>query len=128
MTQAQLNNTGPAQFGLLLPHETGLPKEVARHLHSSTPPSALLLRRLHPTPVPAGSPGLPSCSESLGVWHELRGKFVDVLQPSETSLPSCPHQPVFRKFDLDKSGTMSSYEMRMALEADRKSTRLNSSH
>lgn len=26
-------------------------------------------------------------------------------------------QAVFRKFDLDKSGSMSAYEMRMALEA-----------
>lgn len=28
-----------------------------------------------------------------------------------------PLQSVFRKFDLDKSGSMSAYEMRMALEA-----------
>uniref|UniRef100_A0A8C7RD35 Calpain-1 catalytic subunit n=1 Tax=Oncorhynchus mykiss TaxID=8022 RepID=A0A8C7RD35_ONCMY len=33
------------------------------------------------------------------------------------SLSPTLHQTVFRQFDLDKSGTMSSYEMRMALEA-----------
>uniref|UniRef100_A0A673XTJ1 Calpain-1 catalytic subunit n=1 Tax=Salmo trutta TaxID=8032 RepID=A0A673XTJ1_SALTR len=38
--------------------------------------------------------------------------FVNNLSPSPP-----PRQTVFRKFDLDKSGTMSSYEMRMALES-----------
>ena len=33
------------------------------------------------TPVPTGPLELPSHSESLGVWHELRGKLAGVSQP-----------------------------------------------
>uniref|UniRef100_A0A8B9GYF8 Calpain-1 catalytic subunit n=1 Tax=Astyanax mexicanus TaxID=7994 RepID=A0A8B9GYF8_ASTMX len=39
------------------------------------------------------------------------------IQMKFISLSVCLSQTVFRQFDLDKSGTMSSYEMRMALEA-----------
>uniref|UniRef100_A0A4W5KKH6 Calpain-1 catalytic subunit n=1 Tax=Hucho hucho TaxID=62062 RepID=A0A4W5KKH6_9TELE len=42
--------------------------------------------------------------------------FVNNLSPLFSPSPP-PRQTVFRKFDLDKSGTMSSYEMRMALES-----------
>uniref|UniRef100_A0A8B9H263 Calpain-1 catalytic subunit n=1 Tax=Astyanax mexicanus TaxID=7994 RepID=A0A8B9H263_ASTMX len=51
----------------------------------------------------------PASADSSALYLAIQMKFI--------SLSVCLSQTVFRQFDLDKSGTMSSYEMRMALEA-----------
>ncbi|XP_016160396.1 PREDICTED: calpain-1 catalytic subunit-like [Ficedula albicollis] len=61
---------------------------------------------------------IESCRSMVNLMDvSLTPVLLGVISPHPRSLGLCSCQSIFRKFDLDKSGSISAYELRLALEA-----------